>query len=358
MGIERGERACCLNDESGIKESRIQEILSGLTACQEQQYTKQELLPELLELQRQMVNLTFNQEHAEVGDFKLWNIINHFQQMNQDLGGVAQGALDAFTKECKAVNALISSEITGRIGEQKTFAELHKMGIPNRCLHNIELWDGDFRSEIDSLVVTTKGIYIIEVKNTKKNIFIDEKGDCYRTGDFLKWDSNIGKKTRYKRILIEGLLAEAGKKVYPVKAILVFANSRIEVKNQLDSLRVCFLPQLVTLLEEEAGPDIYCEKDIDMIIDTIEASKMQDSYPLKQDMNQFKLDFATLMATLEEEGNQIPPQQLETDSRTTFMVTQLPRTRQHKRTKVLVGIMVATAGVALTSVAVSQKWRK
>ena len=46
-------------------QNRANEILSQITAFSKTGYTKAEYLPELMKLQDEVVNLTFNGEHAE-----------------------------------------------------------------------------------------------------------------------------------------------------------------------------------------------------------------------------------------------------------------------------------------------------
>ena len=76
----------------------------------------------------------------------------------------------------------------------------------NIILKNIELKDGDDRTELDAVVITPYGITIVEVKNTARDIFIDENGNYYRTGEFLNWDCNIVQKMNLKEDLLKRAL--------------------------------------------------------------------------------------------------------------------------------------------------------
>lgn len=62
---------------------------------------------------------------------------------------------------------------------------------------------------MDAVVITPKCVTIIEVKNTSRNIFIDEEGNYFRTGEFLKWDCNIAEKMSLKEKLLRKVLSEA-----------------------------------------------------------------------------------------------------------------------------------------------------
>ena len=60
------------------KENRIKEILSLMQSFKKETYHKDELLPEYFELQKEMINLTFNDNHAENGKLRIWDVENHF----------------------------------------------------------------------------------------------------------------------------------------------------------------------------------------------------------------------------------------------------------------------------------------
>ena len=77
----------------------------------------------------------------------------------------------------------ISAEFSGNAGEQKVFRALDNLGCQNSVLHNVELEFDGRRTEIDAIVFTNHAIFIIEIKNSKKNIFIDENGEFYRIGN-------------------------------------------------------------------------------------------------------------------------------------------------------------------------------
>ena len=59
------------------------------------------------------------------------------------------------------------------------FRKLEYLNSPNIVLRNIELSDGALRSELDAIVITPKCLTIVEVKNTGKDIFIDENGNYF-----------------------------------------------------------------------------------------------------------------------------------------------------------------------------------
>lgn len=97
-------------------EKRINEITSQITAFTKDSYSKSEFLPELFKLQQEIVDLTFNSDHAENGNLRLWNVETHFQEMNEEHGHIADAELEKFIRSSKEVCNTIKAEISGNKG--------------------------------------------------------------------------------------------------------------------------------------------------------------------------------------------------------------------------------------------------
>ena len=152
------------------KKTKADEILNQITAFSRESYTKEEYLPELLKLQQEIVNLTFSDDHAEKANLKLWDVENHFQNLNEEKGGIADSDLEKFTRESAIAKNAIGAEVSGNKGEAIVFSALDKLNCYNAVLRNVELEFDGKRTEIDAIVFTHRAIFIIEIKNTKKNL--------------------------------------------------------------------------------------------------------------------------------------------------------------------------------------------
>lgn len=162
-----------------MNNTRVQELMAGMNSFRKEAYHKSEILSEMLALQSEIVNLTFNGEHAVEAELKIYDVERHLQQLNDECGHVADEALQRFIEGSKVLCNLIKAEISGNKGEFKAFRTLEYLKSQNIVLKNVELEDGDLRTELDAVVITPKCITIVEVKNTSKNIFIDEAGNYY-----------------------------------------------------------------------------------------------------------------------------------------------------------------------------------
>ena len=289
------------------KAARIEELMGAMKSFGKGTYQKSELLDEMLSLQREIVELTFNGEHASTADLKIWDVEKHLEQMNQDCGNVADTELQAFKCGSKTLCNLIKAEISGIRGEAKAFRTLQYIRSKNIVLKNVELSDGDLRTELDAVVIMPGTIAIIEVKNTGKDIFIDENGDYFRTGEFLRWDCNIAEKIAVKEKLLLKALERAGIRNVQIRSIVVFTNNRIEVQNKYSRIQTCFVSQLTYILDGFKGDQVMTDNEMGRAESAIRAAESKETYPFEFDVEQYKRNFAMLMATLEEASAEKEP---------------------------------------------------
>lgn len=280
-------------------EKRVKEIISQITAFSKDTYTKRELLPELLKLQKELIDLTFNAEHAENGDLRLWDVERHLRKMNDERGHIADDELAKFIQGNKIVCNNISAEFSGNAGEQKVFRALDNLCCQNGVLHNVELEFDGRRTEIDAIVFTNHAVFIIEIKNSKKNIFIDEDGEFYRTGHSMHYDCNIADKMDEREALLRKALERVGLDFLKIFKIVTFTNPRIDVENKYHYIKVCASNYLSTFIEKFTSNQWYTYEDICTMTAAVNEVKCPDEYQMNIDMNDYKNDFATLMAKLE-----------------------------------------------------------
>lgn len=282
------------------KTKRIEEIVNAMKSFSKDKYYKSEVLPELFALQQEVVDLTFNDVHASSADLKIWDVERHLKELNQDCGGIADEELEHFLKGSRALCNLIKAEVSGARGESKAFHALDFLARKNIVVKNVELADGDIRTELDAVVITPDGLTIVEVKNTARDIFIDENGSYYRTGEYLRFDSNIAEKLDTKERLLRGAIANVEIPELKVNRIVVFTNNRIEVQNKYLGIRTCFVTQLASIIDDLESEQSISEELMGQIAREIELAECKEAYPLRFDVEQFKRDFALVMAILED----------------------------------------------------------
>lgn len=339
-----------------MRASRIEELMSAMKSFGNEKYEKSELLTEMLTLQREIVELTFNDEHASTADLKIWDVERHLEQMNQNCGNVADKELQNFKNGSKTLCNLIKAEISGARGEAKAFRTLQKIRSKNIVLKNVELSDEDTRTELDAIVIMSGAISIIEVKNTAKDVFIDEDGNYFRTGEFLRWDCNIAEKMSIKETLLRKVLEDNGVQDVQIRNIVVFTDTRIEIQNRYSGIRTCFVSQLPYIIGGFTGIRQMTDEEMGAAEAAIKNAESKEAYPFEFDVDQYKRDFATLMAILEEASAQkeVVKQNDEADDhniRTWFLLRSLLKTK-------FGGNAVAAATVTVVSTVAMNAIRK
>ena len=342
-----------------MSNERVNEIVNSLTAFSKESYYRGEMLQELLKLQSEIVDLTFNEDHAAKADLKIWDVEAHLEQQNEKAGHIGDEELDRFKAGSKELCNLIKAEISGNRGENKAFYALENVRAPHLILRNIELADQEAATEIDLLVLTPHGISIIEVKNTSRDIFISENGTYYRTGEFLKQECNIAEKMSLRERMVKRVLENAGITNVPIQSILVFTDSRIVVHNKCSGIRICFLCQLQYAVdqfdrEQAKGKEVW---DMELIDKTIMEARKSEAYPSEFNVTQYKYYFAVLMAKLEEAGagqeNQIEIEKAE-KADTEAEDRDAGSQNKHKKYIMYAGMAInAVILAALTAVSVS-----
>lgn len=285
---------------------RIKEITNSIGSFSQDLYHKSEVLPELFKLQDEIVNLTFNKDHADNGRLRLWDVKAYIEQLNAECGYVVDEQLQRFKDDCKTICNIIKAEKAGQAGEHKAFRSLETVRCRNMVLKNVEFTLNDHRTEVDAIVITENTVFIIEVKNPIKNIQIDERGNYYReSNEKLIFDKNIGEQMNDKEYLLREVFKTKGLEGVNIQSLVVFTNSLISVQNNYPYIRTCYLSELPHIINRSTG-ESYFEDIMDMMVIAINESMCYEKYPMPIDMKEFKMNFAVMMAILENAKKGIP----------------------------------------------------
>lgn len=283
-------------------QEKVNEVLNGFKSFQKLKYCKADMEVELRALQKELLSLVFDEEHILNSNLKIWDAFNQLSAENKEKNGIATELLEVLKEDCKMFSNLIRAEISGNWGENQVFHRLTGLKGKHTILRNIELSNGFKKTELDFVVFTEKAQVIIEVKNTKKDVFIDENGDYYRKGEYQNFDCNIKEKMDYRekllRVMLVDTLATIGKEANVIK-LVVFTNNRMEIRNKCEDLKTCFLGELPYLIDDYAGEKLFTEEDIIAMSEVISDSAESNEYELEMDMQKFKEDFVRVLVTLE-----------------------------------------------------------
>lgn len=283
-------------------ENKISSIQNKLTAFNDKVYTKKEVLRELLNLQTQMVR-ALPENSSLKSNSKTYEIVKYFKQENMRLDNVADKEFETFSKLSHEFNNRIAAEISGIEGEQQTFKSLQTIKRTCRLLKNVELKFEDHTTEIDIIAITDSAVFLLEVKNSKSDIIIDEKGNyrkINKSGHRIL-DKNIGVQMNEKEHILRSILKNAGIENINIQSLVVFTNSKINVENNYPYIKECFSSDLPHIIEKYESVNKYRPRTLYAVANTIINASSNNSWPIKMDIEAYKNSFATLLAKLQTE---------------------------------------------------------
>lgn len=279
--------------------SKAQEIINNLTSCSKSEYCKSEILDELLGLQGEMIAIAFPEaDAAERSGLRLWDVVELLETRVAE-NGVGAEEVAAYKKSSKQVGNSIAGLFSGARGEKKAFLKLESLVCEKALVKNIGLEFDGIRTEIDCAVITPEGAFIVEVKNTKRDVFIDETGNAFRVGKFNRLDCNLLEKMRVREELLAMALEKVGFSDLPVKSLVVYTDSRIEVHNCCLKLTTCFLNQLPWFIKKLSGETVLSSAEIEQVRVGLEAIGIEWTYPMEVDIASFKQQFAEALVASE-----------------------------------------------------------
>jgi hypothetical protein len=278
----------------------MEEIKTNLTAFDKKAYTKKEVLNQLLALQTQM-----GRELPELLSAKpkarAHDIVSYLKKWNGERGNIADAELAEFAEQSKAYTERIRAEVSGIEGERKAYRSLQTIKKPCKLLHNVELKCEGHVTEIDIVAVTNSAVFLVEVKNSTRDIIIDEKGNYSRIAKsgYQVRDKNIGVQMNEKEFVVRSILKSAGYEDINIQSLVVFTNSNINVENRYPYIKECYLSDLPHIIEEYEAKIQYRAQMLTKLVEVILAARSDDSWPIKFDVDAYKTAFATVLAKLQ-----------------------------------------------------------
>lgn len=268
-------------------------LLSSLKGLSGDVYSREELLPEMDQLEKEMAQIVFEDGLDIPAEYvHMSYIMKHLHEMNNVAGNVADQELKRLSRLASIFSNHVRAQQSGITGEDRVEQYLDYMKSNHVVLRNLQLSDGVHNTEIDFLVLKQGVATIVEVKNSKRDIYIDEVGDMYKIGRYENFDSHLGAKMDFRAEVIKQLLKDAGFENMKIEKVVVFTNNRIQVQKDYRGFRVCFLSRLPHLIDDFYGTGvIQFTKHLQQIADFIQSKDLNEYYPFDMDVQEFKEAF-------------------------------------------------------------------
>lgn len=268
-------------------------LLSSLKGLSKDVYSREELLPEMVQLEKEMAKIVFEDGLDIPAEYvHMSYIMKHLHEMNNVAGNVADQELKRLSRLASIFSNHVRAQQSGITGEDRVEQYLDYMKSNHVVLRNLQLSDDVHNTEIDFLVLKQGVATIVEVKNSKRDIYIDEVGDMYKIGRYENFDSHLGAKMDFRAEVIKQLLKDAGFENMKIEKVVVFTNNRIQVQKDYRGFRVCFLSRLPHLIDDFYGTGvIQFTKHLQQIADFIQSKDLNEYYPFDMDVQEFKEAF-------------------------------------------------------------------
>ncbi|MEL6672807.1 MAG: NERD domain-containing protein [Bacteroidota bacterium] len=184
--------------------------------------------------------------------------------------------------------AFFASEILGYIGEKKVAFRLWFLSSKRfKVIHNILLPYEDKSSQIDHVVVSLYGIFVIETKNYRGWIHGHEKSE-YWTQTFYKsktkFRNPVSQNKGHVRALKQVLNNYPDLIYYP---IVVFSG-RAELKNVYTEVPVIYKSRLLRTIRRKKGNEILTIEEVDQIIKQLKHARIKGRKGRKKHIRQIK----------------------------------------------------------------------
>lgn len=169
------------------------------------------------------------------------------------------------------IQAQVGIAAKGDIGEQRVADRLEKSKYADFVLHNIVLDvsdEGGKTNEIDTYVITSKGIFVLEVKNYGKadtilKITDDDKWDLLdkKTGRVIKQEKNpTYQNIRHTNATIKKIKEWMGKDI-PVFPLVVIGNNAVTLEFHTN-LTVKNVQGLLSYMDSVQGNDVLTKEEM------------------------------------------------------------------------------------------------
>lgn len=248
----------------------------------------------------------FNENYSSNMDTR--NLIAHFRDVaaQYDLTFSREyiRVIDALT----LLSATIGSLKNGAKGEMRVRQSLERINGKGRVLKNIYLETSAGNAEYDLIVITKKGVFIIEVKYSKSPTYIDHMGNFRHADGTGNPNYNIADALdRKEYILYESLTAEL-QTMFPRERIhsylVVIGNTVVE--NKCRNISVCSSGSVynkITRFRTNAH-EIFTDEQNELA-DYLLSCNNKDAFAIDLDIERCCADFAAFIQQIDDAVNYI-----------------------------------------------------
>ncbi len=260
-------------------------------------YTNAEILDRLKSLEGLLLERVFETSYSE--SLRTYDLIDHLRSKARDLGLEGEDTYAALIRDLEKLSSTIGGLINGKRGELLAAKSLKCLRGDSLLLSNIALPNGDSFEEYDQVLIARSGVYVIEVKNYRNDVVIDD-GGILRCGPR---SYNVGERMREKMHALwdaiqfssDGCMSEED-----VNGMLLFVNNEASVTDFFHRVPVMRCGQIVYSIEDANRCDEKLSwEDMVRIKSVLLARKTAAEFPMPLDENRVKSELEDFLDLVE-----------------------------------------------------------
>lgn len=226
----------------------------------------QKRIDEMKEFEKKIVQKVFQDDYHKSACLKLKDVKSHFENKANELkiynNAIYLECINMINNFCYNV----SSMILGETAERTVFDIMRSCQGYKRIITNLSLVNNGQETEYDELIISTGGLFIVEVKGSKHDKYITEDGfytDKHGNGNY-----NIIEKLATKESMLldemSVLLPNLGSE--HIHELVVFVGKDgAKIANRNDSVVVCSTSNCVKYVEKYNQEPVFSREEIEKI---------------------------------------------------------------------------------------------
>lgn len=289
----------------------MENLLSKITAFEEKEYYMDQILPEYINLEKQLYSITFGENIENKTPYLLQDVADRFTKIYNNNKLLLEDEYKDFLQMNRKVIKDIMNIKQGNKGEYLVQKTLDRLNCKKIVLHNKEFYLNGHSTEIDSIVITEKGIFIIEVKHYKNcEVHIDNCGDMYKITDRANFKVDLLEKMEEKEFALRKSLEKSNVRLTKIHKIVVFIDSNCNVKNECREFFATKLQYLNKTIERCNSMKIYSLVEMDRISNYFKNNVGKRKFAPSVNIEAYKRSFVNLYLKTNEVSNMSKIQKL------------------------------------------------
>lgn len=206
-------------------------------------YTNSEILDQLEDLERRLLERAYGSSYGD--DLRTYDLVNYLGDKARELDLNECGVYAMLMHDLERLSAEIGTRRAGARGEQMAAKSLACLRNDVIDIPTIALQNGNTFEEYDQIVISSAGVYVIEVKNYSQDSIIEEDG-VLRCGSTIRY--NVGERMLQKRRALWDAIstsAESFMSEEDIHCMLLFVNDKTKVTDRFHRIPVKRRGQIV-----------------------------------------------------------------------------------------------------------------